>query len=239
MPSSPTYSTSWTLFNLHHKYTNLHGGTYSLRKLFSTHFPTLSNKNFLKNFWALFWGLKCSCHIFSDYFSPCVSPYFSRFLLQGCLVHLHPSPVIILYRSEKDGDLWRHTTPSLCNNPSTKLRGARSLYTRASITLSRWRRCANNMLQDFIIIRQSNTPISTAAPTHYLMFYTHTFLILFQNFSFSKIFGPFFGARGILHSIFWFPFFHYVSTYFIRSFELFFSLPSSRFPRPSTFRSSR
>jgi len=72
--------------------------------------------------------------------------------------------------------------------------GARSLYTRASITLSRWRRSANNMLQDFIIIGQSNIPISTAAPTHYARFYTHThihthFLYSFKTF-WAFVWGP-------------------------------------------------
>ena len=66
-------------------------------------------------------------------------------------------------------------------------RGARSLYTRASITLSRWWRSANNMLQDFFIIGQSNIPISTAAPTHYVRFYTQTHFL----YSLEK-FGPFF-----------------------------------------------
>ena len=53
------------------------------------------------------------------------------------------------------------------------------------------------MLQDFIIIGQSDIPISTAAPTHYVRFYTHTFPI-----HFGKIWALF-GAPGAL--TFYFP----------------------------------
>jgi len=119
--------------------------------------------------------------------------------------------------------------------PSTKLHGgARSLCTRASITLSKWRRSANSMLQDFIFIGQSNIPISTATPTHYVRFYTHTFPILFQKF-----FGLFFGAPGALALYFPIPLLPLSIHIFFPTFRSFSSLPSSRFPRPSTSRSSR
>jgi len=49
------------------------------------------------------------------------------------------------------------------------------------------------MLQDFIIIGQSSIPISTAAPTHYVRFYTHIFEIYF-----SKIFRALFLAPGTI-----------------------------------------
>jgi len=111
--------------------------------------------------------------------------------------------------------------------PLPNSKGARSLYTRASITLSRWRRSANNMLQDFIIIGQSNIPISTAAPTHYVRFYTHTYFL----YHLKKILGPFLAPLGLLSSTFRFPFFRYVSTYFFRRFDFFltsfFKVPSS------------
>ena len=53
---------------------------------------------------------------------------------------------------------------------------------------SRWR-SANNMLPDFIIIVQSNIPISSAAPTHYVRFSTHIFLYFFLP--------NFFGRRAL------------------------------------------
>ena len=68
------------------------------------------------------------------------------------------------------------------------------------------------MLQDFITIVQSNIPISTAAPTHYVRFPTHTFPILFPNFF--NLLGPFVGLQRLLPSILEFPFSRYVSPYF-------------------------
>ena len=119
--------------------------------------------------------------------------------------------------------------------PSTKLHGgARSLCTRASITLSKWRRSANSMLQDFIFIGQSNIPISTATPTHYVRIYTHTHFLYI-----SKIFGPFLGAPGALALYFPIPLLPLRIHIIFLTFRSFFSLPSSRFPRPSTCRSSR
>jgi len=91
---------------------------------FSAHtFLHFSNKNFFKNFgpFLRLQGLLPS--IFEFPFSHCMSPYFSHFLLQGSLVHLHPGLVVILLGSNKDGDSWRHTTPSWCNTPSTELHG--------------------------------------------------------------------------------------------------------------------
>ena len=112
--------------------------------------------------------------------------------------------------------------------------GALSLFTRASITFSRWRRSANNMLHDFIIIGQSNIPISTATPTHYVRIYTHTHFLYI-----SKIFGPFLGAPGALALYFPIPLLPLRIHIFFPTFQSFSSLPSSRFPRPSTSRSSR
>ena len=73
------------------------------------------------------------------------------------------------------------------------------------------------MQPDSIIIVQSNIPISTAAPTHYVRFqhtHTHTFPILFSKLFFSNFFW-------LLSSIFEFPFSRYVSPYFFRRFDLF------------------
>jgi len=61
------------------------------------------------------------------------------------------------------------------------------------------------MLQDFIIIVQSNLPISTAAPTHYASFSTLISYTLFQNI-FQQLFGHFFWPQGLLPTIFEFPF---------------------------------
>jgi len=52
------------------------------------------------------------------------------------------------------------------------------------------------MLQDFIIIVQTNIPTYTTAPTHYVRFATHSFLYFFRNNLFPKIFGPFSEAAG-------------------------------------------
>jgi len=49
----------------------LHGGTYSLRKFFNTHFPIL----FSKIVWALFGGPRGSCPLFSNSPSPATYPH--------------------------------------------------------------------------------------------------------------------------------------------------------------------
>jgi len=66
------------------------------------------------------------------------------------------------------------------------------------------------MLQDFIIVVQSNIPIYTAGPTHYVWFPSHTHFLYF----FKKNFGSFFVVQGLFPSIFEFPFSRYVSPYF-------------------------
>ena len=71
--------------------TNLHGGTYTLRKFFNTHFPILFPKTFSKIILGPFWGSQGPLPtIFEFPFSRYVSPYFfrrfhifSHFLLQG------------------------------------------------------------------------------------------------------------------------------------------------------------
>ena len=86
-----------------------------------------------------------------------------------------------------------------------------------------WRRSANNKLQKFIIIVQSNIPNYTAAPTHYVWFPSHTFPIVSSKFFPKNFLWPFLGPKGLLPSIFKFPFYRYVSPYFIRRFDLFFT----------------
>ena len=58
-----------------------------------------------------------------------------------------------------------------------------------------WWRTANNFLQDFIIIVQSNIPISTAAPIHSVGF-LYSFPILFQNFI-QQFWALFWCPRGL------------------------------------------
>ena len=79
-----------------------------------------------------------------------------------------------------------------------------TLYTHS---VSRCPSANNTLLHAFTNIGQSNIPISTAAPTHYVRFYTHTFPILF-----GKIWALFLGPLERMPSIYRFPFFRYVST---------------------------
>jgi len=62
------------------------------------------------------------------------------------------------------------------------------------------------MLQDFIIIVQTNIPISTLAPTHYVRFATHTLSYTFLKYFFQNFLGPFQVPQGLLPTIFEFPF---------------------------------
>ena len=100
-------------------------------------------------------------------------------------------------------------------------------HSQTSYYSSRWRN-ANNMLQDFIIIGQSNIPISTAAPTHYVRFYTHTHL----KFIFSKIFRALFPAPGAVVLHFRVLLLTLLIPIFFPNFRPFFTLPSSRYPPP-------
>ena len=84
------------------------------------------------------------------------------------------------------------------------------------------------MLQDFIIIGQSNIPISTAAPTHYVRFYTQTHL----KFIFSKIFRALFPAPGAVVLHFRILLLTLLIPIFFPNFRPFFTLPSSRYPPP-------
>jgi len=85
------------------------------------------------------------------------------------------------------------------------------------------------MLPDSIIIVQSNIPISTAVPTHYVSFqHTHISYTVF------KFFGPFLGAPGALVLYFRIPLLPLRIPIFFPTFRPLFSLPFSRYFLPST-----
>ena len=89
-----------------------------------------------------------------------------------------------------------------------------------------------------IVVVHLSITISTAAPTHHARYYTHTHLQKTIKKFFSKIFAPFSLPLGAIALHFRIPLLALRFPIFFPIFRPLFSLPSSRFPRPTTSWSS-